>query len=298
VLTAFIKELVKLIQHEGLRNSDPSSQDMDKALQELLNRFKAVINISKAQLVKLIKASVDKVQHHAQAMDFGIANSFFFNQLLGVVTPPEEQQARAEPTPPAVLASASFRLADTMDLKMGVHGPVAANPIDLIMDGVQEISQAMMADYDLNDIALMSLEILYRSLDFARALMFIRDGRSNRMDVRFGYGHQYQGLIRSVGFKVQEGKDLFNLSVQVGKDLIMTDSSDPNISHLIPEWYRRHIDAPAFIFLPIIVQKVAIGALYADRKTVGRPISDIEHRHLSMLRNQMVLAIRYRQGTR
>jgi eukaryotic-like serine/threonine-protein kinase len=231
-------------------------------------------------------------------MDFNIANSFFFNQLLGVVTPPEEKQVRVEPTQPAVLASASFRLADTMDLKTGVHGPVAANPIDLIMDGVQEISQAMMADYDLNDIALMSLEILYRSLDFERALMFIRDGRSNRMDVRFGYGHQYQSLIRSVGFKLQEGKDLFNISVQVGKDLIMTDSSDPKISHLIPEWYRRHIDAPAFIFLPIIVQKVAIGALYADRKTVGLPISEIEHRHLSMLRNQLVLATRYRQGTR
>lgn len=297
VLTGFVKELVKLIQHEGLRNNDPSSQDMDKALQELLNRFKAVINISKAQLVTLIKASVDKVRHHAQAMDFNIANSFFFNQLLGVVTPPEEKQ-RAELTQPAVLASASFRLADTMDLKTGVHGQVAANPTDLIMDGVQEISQAMMADYDLNDIALMSLEILYRSLGFERALMFIRDGRSNRMDVRFGYGHHYQSLIRSVGFKVQEAKDLFNLSVRVGKDLIMTDSSDPKISHLIPEWYRRHIDAPAFIFLPIIVQKVAIGALYADRKTIGQPISDIEHRHLSMLRNQLVLATRYRQGTR
>jgi eukaryotic-like serine/threonine-protein kinase len=298
VLTAFIKELVKLIQHEGLRNSDPSNQDMDKALQDLLNRYKAVINLSKAQLVKLIKASVDKVQHHAQAMDFSIANSFFFNQLLGVVMPPAEQQARAEPTPSAVPASASFRLADTMDLKMGAHGPVAANPIDLIMDGVQEISQAMMADCDVNDIALMSLEILYRSLAFERALMFIRDSRSNRMDVRFGYGKKYQNLIRSVGFKVQEAKDLFNLSVRVGKDLIMTDSSDPNIRHLIPEWYRRHIDAPAFIFLPITVQKVAIGALYADRKTIGRPISDIEHRHLGMLRNQLVLAIRYRQGTR
>ena len=58
------------------------------------------------------------------------------------------------------------------------------------------------------------------------------------------------------------------------------------------------VDAPAFIFLPVIVQKVVIGALYADRKTIGQPISEIEHRHLSMLRNQLVLAIRYRQGTR
>jgi len=30
-----------------------------------------------------------------------------------------------------------------------------------------------MSDYDIDNIALMSLEIFYRALDFQRALMFI-----------------------------------------------------------------------------------------------------------------------------
>jgi hypothetical protein len=88
-----------------------------------------------------------------------------------------------------------------------------------------------MSDYDIDTIALMSLEIFYRALDFQRALMFIQDSATKRMSVRFGYGH------------------------------------------------------------------ICIGALYADRDTEGLPMSESEHRYLSMLRNQLVLSIKYRQKT-
>jgi hypothetical protein len=88
-----------------------------------------------------------------------------------------------------------------------------------------------MSDYDIDTIALMSLEIFYRALDFQRALMFIQDSATKRMSVRFGYGH------------------------------------------------------------------ICIGALYADRDTEGLPRSESEHRYLSILRNQLVLSIKYRQKT-
>jgi hypothetical protein len=37
-----------------------------------------------------------------------------------------------------------------------------------------------MSDYDIDTIALMSLEIFYRALDFQRALMFIQDSASQK----------------------------------------------------------------------------------------------------------------------
>ncbi|MBR9979477.1 MAG: HDOD domain-containing protein [Desulfatitalea sp.] len=290
-LTGFVKELGLLIQRQGL-------EDNDKAIQELLDRFKSVISISKSQLNKLIKASVGKVQQHAHAMDFSVANSLFFKHLTGVEPPAGDRAATAVVEPADIPASGSFTLADSADRTADGQGLTATNPIDLIMDGLHEISQAMMADCDFNEIVSMSLEILYRALAFQRALIFIRDGSSQWMKVRIGYGQQGRNVFRDVGFEVAaDAKDLFNLSIRVGKDLIMADAADGKISHLIPSWYRRHIDAPAFIFLPIIVQKVTIGAIYADRQTIGQPISETEHRYLCMLRNQLVLAIQYRQGS-
>lgn len=291
-LTGFVQALSRLIGMDG-------EQKNEEAIRKLLAQFRPVVPISKKQLDRLIKDSLTKVRQHARAMDFSVADSLFFNDLTAAFASAPEGSA-ATPEPAAALpASGSFKFTDTKELKIGGSGAPAASPAEMILEGVQEISQAMMADCVFNDIAPMGLEILYRSLGVQRALMFIRDSDTQWMNVRFGYGRQARSLVHNTGFKVAEAaKDLFNLSLRVGKDLVMADAADDKIRHLMPLWYCRQIDAPAFIFLPIMVQNVAIGALYADRPEVGTPISEAEHRHLSMLRNQMVLAIQYRQRPR
>lgn len=75
----------------------------------------------------------------------------------------------------------------------------------------------------------------------------------------------------------------------------MADSYNEKMNHLIPAWYRKKVDASPFIFLGINLDKVCIGALYADRDTEGLPISETEHRCLGMLRNQLILSIEYKQ---
>ncbi len=47
------------------------------------------------------------------------------------------------------------------------------------------------------------------------------------------------------------------------------------------------------MFLPIMYKQVCLGAIYADRRKKGPPISRLEHRHVGMLRNQMILALKY-----
>jgi hypothetical protein len=145
---------------------------------------------------------------------------------------------------------------------------------------------------------MMSLEVFYRALDFQRVLMFIKDKGNPQMSVRFGYGEKCRHLLNNLGFAIKPSKDLFNLSLHVGKDLIVEDSSDEKLDHLIPMWYREHIDAPSFVFLPIAYQNVSIGALYGDRDSKGLPVSETEHRYVSMLRNQFILSIKYMQKGR
>ena len=285
-LSNLVRDLSNRIQGEGLIAGDG-------LLENLVDRYQSRIKLSKRQLRTLIKDSVNKVHQHAQALQFNLGNSRFIKQLSGELQP-ENNRGDGKHKDEA----SSFQLTSTSDFRTDAASQMATDPKDIIMEGIQEISEAMMADHDANAVALMSLEILYRALQFNRALMFIRDGRSNTVSVRFGYGQDSQRLTRKVQFKISNAKDLFNLSIQVGKDLIVADAADSKMNHLIPEWYRTHIDAPAFIFLPVLVQKVCIGAFYADRASLGQPISDTEHRHLSMLRNQLVLAIKYRQSAR
>ena len=289
VLNSLITELNELIELNGLNDSEPS-------VQNLLDRHKQNINIPERQLQKWIRATVIIVEQHAQAMDFDIANSSFLSKLRTAFQISDAPQNLAETDSPAQIAAESFKLIDGMELKARADGQTSGKPIDIILDGVQEISRAMIAGHNVNDITMMGLEILYRSLGFRRALMFIRDSSSQMMTVRFGYGRQSRQMPRKVQFKIEDAEDLFNHAVQSGKDLIVADAFDPEISHLIPRWYRRNIDAPAFIFLPVLVQDTTIGALYADWDKEGRLVTDAEYRHLNILRNQLALAIRYRQG--
>jgi HD-like signal output (HDOD) protein len=286
--TSFVKELCDSI------HSDTSTADM-KNLHGILECYKPHLNISRKQLQSLIKDSLQKVREHAQALSLNIGQSVFLDQLSTIYDPQHHKQAAKQAVASEAM-SERFHLTDETQLKAAARIPATRNPNDIIMEGIQELSQIMMNDYDVETIAVTSLEIFYRALDFHRALMFINDGGRKKMTVRFGYGCECQRLIGRVGFDLGSSKDLFNLSIQVGKDLIVADSYDDNMNHLIPPWYREKIDAPSFVFLPIKVQQVCIGALYADRDTEGLPISATEHRYLDMLRNQFVLSIMYKQS--
>jgi eukaryotic-like serine/threonine-protein kinase len=228
-------------------------------------------------------------------LSLNVFQSVFIDRLAAIYA--SQVQVSSPSTTPGVSdqTAEAFHLIDEDRFKTSPHMAATRNPQDIIMEGIQELSQIMITDNDIDTIAVMSLEVFYRALDFQRALMFIRDNTGKRMSVRFGYGDKCQQMIGKLSFVTEHSKDLFNLSIQVGKDLIVADSYDNKTHLLIPDWYREKIDAPSFVFLPIVLGKVCIGALYADRDTTGLPVNETEHRYLSMLRNQLVLSIKYRQ---
>jgi HD-like signal output (HDOD) protein len=292
VITSFMKTMNEMVY-------DDYSLVDTKRLQGLIENFEPTISISTKKLKSLIKDSLENVNEHALALSLNVSQNEFLDRLVTLYDPkkqPEkrENNKRKEDLATEIVAN-GYQLKDENQLQNSVRIPETRNPSDILMEGVQELSQIMMTDYEVDTIAMMSLEIFYRALDFQRVLMFIKDKGSLQMLARFGYGDHCRRLISNIGFPINPSKDLFNLSLQVGKDLIVEDSNDAKLDHLIPSWYREHIDAPSFVFLPIAYQNVSIGALYGDRDSKGLPLSETEHRYVSMLRNQFVLSIKYLQ---
>jgi hypothetical protein len=286
VLNSFIRDLNKLVGNDAPKTGRPLFQD-------LLEGYAQSGKISVQQLRRLITASVTIAEQHAQALDFDAENSPFLSNLRATLQVKALPQKRAAKESPVEVPSENFQLTDPTEIKAEADGQAFVQPKDIVLDGMQEISQAMIAGHNVNEIAAISLEILYRSLGFHRALMFVREGASQMMALRSAHGRLSRQLLLKVHFKIDQGRDFFNSAVQSGKDLIVSDAYDPGIRHLVPTWYRSHIDAPAFIFLPVTVQHFTFAALYADRTKEGRPITDAEYRYLNMLRNQLALAFRY-----
>jgi hypothetical protein len=152
----------------------------------------------------------------------------------------------------------------------------------------------MTSAFEINDIALMSLEVIYRALECQRALLFIHDGRRKLIEVRCGYGVDIQALVGTLRFPTAAAApaDLSAQALKKGKDLVVADARAAQLRPLLPGWYRRKLDAEAFIFMPVIFRKVIVAAYYVDMDRSGPPVDARGHKYLSKLRHQLTQAIK------
>jgi HD-like signal output (HDOD) protein len=270
---------------------------IEAAGKDLLGRYRHYITITDRQLMTLMRSSLATLLTHAEALQFSAEESAFLSRLAGAtgeaIKGGGESASEGGPnSPPA--AQPTFRLAGDEEINAGDSGLMGEDAVGTIMSGVQEVSSAMMGKYEINDIALMSLEIIYRALQCQRALLFIHDGRNSLMETRFGYGDGVQPLVGTLRFATgsETAEDLFSQSLQSGKDLVVADAGAPDLFPLIPSWYRQHLDAQAFLFMPVTYRKIIVAAYYVDMDAPGPPVDAREHKYLSMLRHQLTLAIK------
>ena len=282
----------------GIINEVPEHREA--AIKDLLLCYKNHIPISIKQLKALMDASQENLHKHADALQFSVKESAFILRLSSDASA-AQAEGGAEGRDGAASRQAQtaplFRLADDDVLDESGSGTDAEGAASILMSGVREVSSAMIGSYDVNDIALMTLEVIYRALQCQRALLFIHDGHSSLMEARFGYGPDIQRLVGRLQFPTGQGAalDLFSQALKKGKDLVVEDARAPQLYPLLPPWYRKDLDAKAFLFMPVIFQKICVAAYYADLDVCRPPVNAGEHENLSLLRNQLILAIKMRR---
>jgi eukaryotic-like serine/threonine-protein kinase len=268
----------------------------DAAMRNLLDRYSAYVTISFKQLTEVMALCLDCLYTHADALQISLDECDFLMRLSGRhssdiangsgETRGHDGAGRRNHSP--------YRLTDRRASGSSSAVFVGEDPVSIIMGGIQEIGNVILGEHDISDVALMSLEVIYRALQCHRTILFINESRQKEMAARYGYGAGIQRIVGKIRFSIDPDgqEDLFSRAIHSGKDLIVDDSQAPELFPLIPGWYRKDFDAQAFIFLPIAYQNICVGAYYADMENTGPPISDLDHNYLSLLRNQLVLAIK------
>jgi hypothetical protein len=136
---------------------------------------------------------------------------------------------------------------------------------------------------------------MYRGFGFNRVVFFAVKKDGKQMEARFGLGADIRNIANKVRFDTIGVRNIFNIALDQEKDLMIENIDEPHLRELIPKSFRHRIDAPAFVFLPISIEKTCLGAFYADRKYAGPPVEEGQYKFLIMLRNQLLLAIKYRK---
>ena len=274
--------------------SDTKREDKIEELTQLGRRFEGSLKLGDKQLAAVVNDSVGEF----------LAESTLFvpaagkSRVLDAVTywSGGDEEATA-----VTLINADATAAETLDqfvsrtVAVDAGTPVFdnSNAVLTLTAGIQDITNTLVSEFNLNDVLRIILETMYRGMGFSQVLLCTRDGRGNQLLARFGYGARIENLLKHFIITLDRPQDVFQLAVAKNVDLFIADARAANIINRIPAWYREKIDAPTFLLLPVVINGKAVGLFYAEREDGGAMHIEAEQmRLLKTLRNQAILAIR------
>ena len=273
--------------------------DKKKQLSVLLDRFGEHAGITENELNKMVERTYLELQEFANVVKISLAQTQFGKQVKavsgkGIAAAMEEAQSSVSQTlgdstlgPVAVTAAAPG--ADD-----GAGGALSgADSQSILAAGIQDISNTLVEDFKLNDILRIILETMYRAMGFQRVILCVRDGRSNTMNGRFGFGPDANEMLRHFKFPLNAPPDVFIAALNKGVDILISNIDDDHIKARIPAWYRASFSSKTFVLLPLTIKSNPVALIYADREGAGEiAIPEKELSLLRTLRNQAVLAIK------
>jgi class 3 adenylate cyclase/HD-like signal output (HDOD) protein len=269
-------------------------------IEGLVARAGQWMEFSPKDVSRMIEKLSGEFDRFTRAAGIKTAREPFFEKITGLFEGVRAETAKAKPAPkPPPAEGGDFD--DTTVL--GPMGPMMdeseqpspAKVSELILQkGIYEVTNTLLDEYSINDILRMILEIMYRGMGFFRVLICIRNTRHNAMEGRFGFGADISTILKIFKYPLDNlSGDVFNATLNEGIDFIITNTGAPDIRSRIPDWYRNVINAQSFILLPIIINKIPLGLIYADKIYAGQsPIPAHYIWHLKTLRKLAVLAFK------
>jgi serine/threonine protein kinase len=285
----------------------PAEKQKDE-LQKISRRFGDSLPLDLEQLEQTVKRSLEEVVNYTAAIRLNLQQSTLGRQISAWSGQKPAGEAAAG-TDAAVISSIPGNLTRTAVAaalpaeappapageadEAGAGGPSLEEAQAILNAGIQDITGSLVGDYALADILRIIIETMYRGIGFQHVLLCIKDARSNSMAAKFGFGPEVEEIIRRFRFPLGGKKDIFDVALTRGADILISDIRDPKISGHIPEWFGKAVAAETFILFPLVIKNAPVGLIYADKARAGELV--IPENVLSMLRalrNQAVLAIK------
>jgi serine/threonine protein kinase len=298
ILSAFSNELCAVIA-----NATPEQRQ--KELRKVTARYNESVALSDQDLKLTVEKSFAEVSKFAAVINLNLQQTPFGRQIKARSNERAEEEKQENGGKPGAegASGGDAQIADTVlsdDVLSGVAGEPSATDAEaggaaeaILMAGIQDISNTLVEDFKLNDVLRIILETMYRAKGFKRVILCIRDGRSNSMLGRFGFGPDAQEKAKRFNFPLAFTPDIFHAALSKNVDILITDTNDAKIAARIPDWFRKGIAAETFVIFPLCIKGNPVAMIYADCDNAGEIV--IPEKELSLLRtlrNQAVLAIK------
>ena len=253
-------------------------------------RYSRSLGVSSEAFDKAADQARQRLAQMAQAMDVKIDKASPAQRLLAPLAVSGED----------TMSEHTLQATQVMEptLQLTPQQQTRSQAVEILALGVQDITNAMVENFKVNELVRMVLETMYRGLRCRRIVFCLRDPKTDALTGRFGLGDNVESVVSLFNVPLKppaSGQpDLFSVVVQRGVDTMIADTGQPKISERLPKWF---IDTPAraasFILLPMANKGVPFAMIYADKDVAGS--IDLGEKELSLLRtlrNQAVMSFK------
>ncbi len=262
----------------------------------LLRRYRTGLAVSDRRFEAMVQEARSEFKHLSSSFSGGNASPFLRLLADDVV---DESQSLTEKSDGDVTQSMVLESSPSSDTPAPANMEEAKPSPDaerILTDGLQEVT-AMLLDEtgNLSQIFNVVLETIYRAMAFQRVLLGLQDVNRNQFTARLGFGADIERFMEHFRFPCRYSPNVFHVAMKRGVDLYIEDTNDRKIRDDIPGWYRNISHAGSFILFPLMVNRRALGLIYADHPHArGMQLSGSQLNLLKALRNQIVLGFRSR----
>jgi serine/threonine protein kinase len=271
-----------------------------KAVSDLAKRYATTLGVKPKDIEAAAVDAQKKLATMAQAMGLQLNKSSQASSLLVLDGSSHKETGSDSLTPHALQATAlAVRQSDQAQGDTTSAGEMqgrlqnAAPAADVLAAGIQDITNSMVENFKLNEVLRMILETMFRALEFRRIVFCLRDPKSNMLTGRFGLGDDAPAVAQAFKVSLNPSNDLFTAICLKGMDTLISDTSAGTVGQRLPDWYRKEVNAPCFLLLPLQMKGATFALIYADKKQAGdMALGEKELSLLRTLRNQGVMAFK------
>lgn len=293
MVAEFSKEAMQLMIDKGLDNK--------AAFNALLERYDQVLTFDHKKFKQLAGNAVDEFSEVAKVLTADIPEAFV-RKISGRGGDGEQNATKERAKSSEILSDglAETQLLTSETVETSEERANAANnrqtPEDtetLLMDGLQEVTGLLMEEHSVSEIFNVVLETMYRSMGFQRVVLVLLNRKTNEMAGRIGFGDDAEEFVKEFRFSAKYSVDVFHGALKNAVDVYIANTKEGKIQADIPAWYKKISSAGCFLLFPLVVNKRALGLIYADHAMPnGLDIDKKKLNLLKSLRNQIVLAVR------
>nr|WP_316638693.1 HDOD domain-containing protein [uncultured Roseateles sp.] len=271
---------------DAILHSEPS--DAHARVRAVAERYGRALGLSQTRFEVAADEARQRLSEMAIAMDLKVPKNSPAQRLLAPVIPVEQDSLSPHELQATLVGD------DTLVAEPHIPREQVA---EILAAGIQDITNAMVESFKLNEVLRMILETMFRGLGFKRIVFCLRDPKTETLTGRFGLGEGVETIVPhfKVPLRTPPGvvPDLFAAICQKGVDTLIADASSGKIAERLPPWYLQHAKAWSFLILPMAVKGAPFAMIYADKLAPGS--IDLGEKELSLLRtlrNQAVMAFK------